>query len=139
MAVVRSNPTHSTGSTNLADLLERILDKGVVIAGDVKVSLLDIELLTIQIRLVVCSIDKAKEMGMDWWANSPVFGNETAKSQSDTADRTLAALERLESRLATLEQTTAQGALPAASTPQPAVTPTAPQPLTAIRSPEALP
>lgn len=76
MAVVRNSPSHSTNSTNVADLLERILDKGVVIAGDIKVSLLDIELLTVQIRLVVCSIDKAKEMGMDWWANSPVFGNE---------------------------------------------------------------
>lgn len=76
MAVVRNSPAHQTNSTNIADLLERILDKGVVIAGDIKVSLLDIELLTVQIRLVVCSIDKAKEMGMDWWANSPVFGND---------------------------------------------------------------
>lgn len=72
MAVTRG-PTHSVASTNVADLLERVLDKGVVIAGDIKVSLLDIELLTIQIRLVICSVDKAKEMGMDWWANSPVF------------------------------------------------------------------
>ncbi|MEN0021172.1 MAG: gas vesicle protein [Planctomycetota bacterium] len=95
MAVVRSSPKHSTDSTNVADLLERVLDKGVVIAGDVKVSLLDIELLTIQIRLVICSIDKAKEMGMDWWANSPVFGN-PAKPADDT-------LERLEQRLASIE------------------------------------
>ncbi|MEO0715561.1 MAG: gas vesicle protein GvpJ [Planctomycetota bacterium] len=134
MAVVRSNPTHSTGSTNLADLLERILDKGVVIAGDVKVSLLDIELLTIQIRLVVCSIDKAQEMGMDWWANSPVFGNEPSKETTETADRTLAALERLESRLETLEQTTqAPTALAAAGPPTSTRAPSAPL------SPEALP
>ncbi len=64
---------HSIQSTNLADLLERVLDKGVVIAGDIKIKLVDVELLTIQIRLVVCSVDKAKEMGMDWWTNNPAF------------------------------------------------------------------
>lgn len=66
---------HSIESTNLADLLERVLDKGIVIAGDIRISLVDIELLTIQLRLVICSVDKAREMGMDWWVNSPVFGN----------------------------------------------------------------
>ena len=64
---------HSTESTNLADLLERLLDKGIVIAGDIKIKLVDVELLTIQIRLVVCSVDKAKEMGIDWWVNNPAF------------------------------------------------------------------
>jgi hypothetical protein len=64
---------HSLESTNLADLLERILDKGIVIAGDIKIRLVDVELLTIQLRLVVCSVDKAKEMGMDWWVNNPAF------------------------------------------------------------------
>ena len=62
---------HSMETTNLADLLERILDKGLVIAGDIKIKLVDIELLTIQIRLVVCSVDKAMEMGMDWWVTDP--------------------------------------------------------------------
>ena len=57
----------SIDSTNLADLLERILDKGIVIAGDIKIRLVEVELLTLQIRLVICSVDKAKEMGMDWW------------------------------------------------------------------------
>src|SRR5262245_112323 len=52
---------------NLADLLERVLDKGVVIAGDIKVNLLDIELLTVRIRLLVMSVDKAREIGLDWW------------------------------------------------------------------------
>jgi hypothetical protein len=60
-------------STNLADLLERVLDKGIVIAGDIKIKLVDVELLTIQIRLVICSVDKAKEIGIDWWANNPAF------------------------------------------------------------------
>lgn len=57
----------------LADILERVLDKGIVITGDIKVKLVDIELLSIQIRLVICSVDKAREMGMDWWVNNPVF------------------------------------------------------------------
>jgi hypothetical protein len=70
---VQRSTTHSIESTNLADLLERILDKGVVIAGDIKIKLVDVELLTIQIRLVVCSVDKAKEIGMDWWVNNPAF------------------------------------------------------------------
>ncbi len=57
----------ATTSSSVADILERVLDMGVVIAGDIRVKLVDIELLTIQIRLVVCSIEKAREIGMDWW------------------------------------------------------------------------
>lgn len=64
------SPTHSIGSTTIADLLERILDKGIVIAGDIKINLVQVELLTIQIRLVICSVDKAVEIGMDWWNQS---------------------------------------------------------------------
>jgi len=64
---------HSIETSNLADLLERVLDKGIVIAGDIKIKLVDVELLTIQIRLVVCSLDKAKEVGLDWWTNNPAF------------------------------------------------------------------
>lgn len=56
---------------NLADILERVLDKGIVIAGDIRVNLLDIELLTLKIRLIVASLDKAKEMGIDWWEYDP--------------------------------------------------------------------
>ncbi len=59
------------GGGNLADILERVLDKGIVIAGDIKINLLDIELLTIKLRLLVVSVDKAKEMGIDWWAHDP--------------------------------------------------------------------
>ena len=66
MAIQR-NMTHSVESATLADILERVLDKGIVISGDIKVKLVDIELLTLQIRLVICSVDKAREMGMDWW------------------------------------------------------------------------
>jgi hypothetical protein len=68
-----STMQHSVDSTNLADLLERILDKGIVIAGDIKISLVEVELLTIQIRLVICSVDKAIEMGMDWWRTTPAL------------------------------------------------------------------
>lgn len=72
MAVQRT-PKPAIDTTNIADLLERILDKGMVIAGDIRISLVNVELLTIQLRLVICSVDKAKEMGMDWWVNNPVF------------------------------------------------------------------
>jgi Gas vesicle protein len=58
---------------NLADILERILDKGIIIAGDIRVNLLDIELLTIKIRLLVVSVDKAEEMGIDWWRHDPML------------------------------------------------------------------
>jgi hypothetical protein len=71
------------GSTaNLADVLERVLDKGIVIAGDIKLFLGEVELLTLQIRLVVCSIDKAKEMGLDWWTNHPSFSPYRRAEQS---------------------------------------------------------
>ncbi len=58
-------------SANLADILERVLDKGIVIAGDIRVNLLDIELLTIKLRLVVASVERAREMGIDWWEHDP--------------------------------------------------------------------
>ena len=58
---------------NLADILERILDKGIIIAGDIRVNLLDIELLTIKLRLLVVSVDKAEEMGIDWWRHDPML------------------------------------------------------------------
>jgi Gas vesicle protein len=56
---------------NLADILERVLDKGIVVAGDIRVDLLDIELLTIRLRLLIASVDRAKEMGIDWWEHDP--------------------------------------------------------------------
>ena len=62
-------------STNLADILERVLDKGIVIAGDIRVNLLDIELLTIKIRLLIASVDKAREIGIDWWEHDPTLSS----------------------------------------------------------------
>jgi len=59
------------GTTNLVDILDRVLDKGLVIAGDVRISLANVELLTIRIRLLVCSVDKAEEIGLNWWKYDP--------------------------------------------------------------------
>ena len=63
-------PTAS-GTTNLIDILDRVLDKGLVIAGDIRVSLANVELLTIRIRLLICSVDKAEQIGMNWWKHDP--------------------------------------------------------------------
>ena len=59
------------GTTNLVDILDRVLDKGLVIAGDIRVSLANVELLTIRIRLLVCSVDKAEQIGLNWWKYDP--------------------------------------------------------------------
>jgi hypothetical protein len=67
--------THSLNSTNLADILERVLDKGIVVAGDIKVCLADVELLSIKIRLVICSVDKAMAIGINWWQNDPALSS----------------------------------------------------------------
>lgn len=98
-------PETSMHSTQLADLLERILDKGVVIAGDIRISLINVELLTIQLRPVICSVDKAKEMGMDWWVNNPVF-NRSGNQQHDRIepDRIAASLDNIAERLERLEK-----------------------------------
>jgi hypothetical protein len=100
MAIQRA-AQHSIQTTNLADLLERVLDKGIVIAGDIRISLVDVELLTIQLRLVICSVDKAKEMGMDWWVNNPAFSRQVCQEQSPDSLKAIdERLERLEKSLA---------------------------------------
>ena len=96
----RRGIVHGVESSTLADVLERILDKGLVIAGDIKIKLVDIELLTIQIRLLVCSVDKAKEMGIDWWSeNSYLNPNKIARKLG--GDDLETRLERIEKRLLT--------------------------------------
>lgn len=77
----------SVPSSTLAEILERILDKGIVIAGDIKIKLLDIELLTIQIRLMIASVDKAREMGMDWWVKNPDFNSRVNRSKAARSRR----------------------------------------------------
>jgi len=91
---------HSVESATLADVLERVLDKGVVIAGDIKIKLVDIELLTIQIRLMIASVDKAKEMGIDWWTNNPSYSPQAklGDGQSEVAELKKR-IEQMEARL----------------------------------------
>ena len=62
--------SHTTNGANLAEVLERLLDKGVVIAGDIRIRIVEVELLTISIRLVISSVERAREMGIDWWCRS---------------------------------------------------------------------
>ena len=91
---------HSVNSSTLADVLERVLDKGIVIAGDIKIKLVDIELLTIQIRLMIASVDKAKEMGIDWWTNYPSYSPQAklGDGQSEVAELKKR-IEQMEARL----------------------------------------
>ncbi len=81
---------------NLADILERVLDKGIIIAGDIRVNLLDIELLTIKIRLLIVSVDKAQEMGIDWWRNDPMLTT-SEQGLADENRELRARIEALES------------------------------------------
>jgi len=73
----------------LADVLERVLDKGIVIAGDIRINLLDIELLTVKIRLLIASADKAREMGIDWWQNDPFLSGENGSGKLEQRLRRL--------------------------------------------------
>jgi hypothetical protein len=87
------NPTRTHG---LVDILDRVLDKGLVIAGDIKINLANVELLTIQVRLLVCSIDKAEQIGLDWWKYdhhlSP--GKQALSAENDELRKQVRALER---------------------------------------------
>jgi hypothetical protein len=92
---------------SLVDLLDRVLDKGLVIAGDISISLLDIELVTIKIRLLIASVDKAREMGIDWWHHDPQLSagarRQQQKLDDDREKRELhQRIEELESRLAAI-------------------------------------
>ncbi len=89
-------PSHHR-ATGLVDVLDRVLDKGLVIAGDIKVSLAEVELLTIRIRLLVCSLDKAQEIGLDWWRYDRDLSHgaqRTALAEQDELRAQLARLER---------------------------------------------
>src|SRR3954451_10796412 len=100
-------PAQSPAPGNLADILERVLDKGIVIAGDIQINLLDIELLTIKLRLLVASVDKAREMGIDWWENDPQLTSHAEQLEAETRDLR-ARIARLES--AVLERGDGNGA-----------------------------
>ena len=92
-----SEPTHSIQATGLADILERVLDKGIVIAGDIKIQIADIDLLTIKIRLLVASVDKAMEMGINWWQEDTYLSTKAREQELTQNQETLEArLEKLE-------------------------------------------
>jgi len=89
---------HSTQGSSLADILERVLDKGVVIAGDITISLVGVELLNIKVRLLIASVDKAMEMGINWWESDPYLT--TRANQLEEENRSLRErLDRLEAKL----------------------------------------
>ena len=99
-------PRRGYQGTNLVDILDRILDKGLVVAGDVRISLANVELLTIRIRLLICSIDKAEQIGLNWWRY-----DRSLVAQEDSE----AIITRLEQRIAELERQLAL--TPSSSTP----------------------
>jgi hypothetical protein len=95
---------HPADGTTLADLLERILDKGLVIAGDIRIRLVEVELLTINIRLLVASVDKAREIGIDWWTRSSFLCSQV-RPELPVPDRNVETeLQQLKSRLDRLER-----------------------------------
>ena len=85
--------------SSLADVLERVLDKGVVIVGDIAINIVDIELLTLRLRLFIASAQTAKEMGMDWWTNDPFFAPNAARAEVGTTTDLAARVAELEARL----------------------------------------
>lgn len=93
LATAGGSPATRSGES-LADVLERVLDKGLVVVGDIRVNLVDIELLTVKIRLLIASVDKARELGIDWWEHDPMLTSGARASE-------------LEERLGRLEQTVA--------------------------------
>lgn len=95
----RGSPSGPAAPDGLADVLERILDKGVVIAGDVSVSLVGIELLTIRLRLLIATVDKAKELGINWWEGDPRLSHDAGALERENAELRHR-LEAIESRLA---------------------------------------
>ncbi|MDP2724022.1 MAG: gas vesicle protein [Bacteroidales bacterium] len=92
-----AEPSHSINATGLADILERVLDKGIVIAGDIKIQIADIDLITIKIRLLIASVDKAMEMGINWWQEDTYLSTKAREKELMQQQETLEArLEKLE-------------------------------------------
>ena len=89
---------HGIEATNLADILERVLDKGIVIAGDIQIKLADVELLTIKIRLLIASVDKAKEMGINWWETDSYLSSQAREIEAEKER------EKLEKKVEELEK-----------------------------------
>ncbi|MEE1758434.1 MULTISPECIES: gas vesicle protein GvpJ [unclassified Streptomyces] len=124
-------------SANLADILERVLDKGIVIVGDIKINLLDIELLTIKLRLLVASVDKAKEIGIDWWEHDPALSSRASRSDgrrslADENERLRAEVKELRRRV----EESPRELSPSASTERPRREPRRKEAAEATRPPE---
>jgi hypothetical protein len=91
---------HAVQTTNLADILERVLDKGIVIAGDIKIQLADIDLLNIKIRLLIASVDKAMQMGINWWQQDSYLSSKAREAEIEKENESLKKrLERLEAKI----------------------------------------
>ena len=95
-------PGRPTETANLADILERVLDKGIVIAGDIQINLLDIELLTIKLRLLIASVDRAREMGINWWETDSSL--QSGDDDGDRADQLESENRELRERIERLER-----------------------------------
>ena len=98
--MARQKMVHAIEATNLADILERVLDKGIVIAGDIKIQLADIDLINIKIRLLVASVDKAMEMGINWWQQDSYLSSKAKETEIEKENATLKKrLDRLEEKV----------------------------------------
>ena len=106
-APARAGAGGAPAPANLADILERVLDKGIIIAGDIQVNLLDIELLTIRIRLLVVSVDKAQEMGIDWWRHDAGLTSTKRELEDENAELR-ARIEELETGSGSARQSRAR-------------------------------
>jgi Gas vesicle protein len=107
-------PGRPNEPANLADILERVLDKGIVIAGDIQINLLDIELLTIKLRLLIASVERAREMGINWWESDSSLqrvddGGADGRALEQENRELRERIERLEQRLGTGDEETARG------------------------------
>ena len=96
--MVQQRMQHAIKATNLADILERVLDKGIIIAGDITISVADVELLNIKIRLLIASVDRAMEMGINWWESDPALSCQ-ARDLAEENRKLRERLERLEEEL----------------------------------------
>lgn len=92
--------THALPATNLADILERVLDKGIVVAGDIQIKLAEVDLLTIKIRLMIASVDKAKEMGINWWESDSYLSTNARQIEAEKEAAKLSRkIEKLEAQI----------------------------------------
>lgn len=112
-------PMGTQRGTGLVDVLDRVLDKGLLVAGDIKISLAEVELITIRIRLIICSIDKAEEIGIDWWKHdhSLTTGKNALATENEALRRQVGLLERKVASLSARRAPPPRGGRPRPRTP----------------------